>query len=368
MTLDDRETAHGPSRRRFLGTMAAAGAAALVPGAGLLAQGMGKGAPPAPYLIDVHHHFYPPAFKEAVNAFMKAHGGGRQPPLVEKWTPAASLAEMDKTGIATAVLSCWSIPGVWLGADAAGMRRYARLHNDFAAKMRADHPGRFGLFAALPLPDVDGSLKEIEYAFDTLKADGVGLMTNYGDKWPGDPAFKPVFEELNRRGVMAYFHPLAPNCCVAAQPGLNNAVLETPYDTPRAILSLMLAGYFKDMTNMKFMFAHGGGPLPVLAGRIAGLTRFVPKIKQVAPHGVDAEFAKLYYDTANAAYKPTMAALLDEVPASQVLFGTDYPYVGGPHNAQGLKAIRMDAADRHAIESGNALRILPHLETALRKA
>ena len=359
----------GASRRQFLGTMAAFGATAFVPGGGLLAQAMGpKGPPPAPYLVDVHHHFYPQEFKDAVDAFAKAHGGGSQPRGVQKWTPQASLDEMDKAGIATAVLSCWSIPGVWLGADAAGMRRYARLHNEYAAKMMADHPGRFGLFAALPLPDVEGSLKEIEYAFDTLKAQGVGLMTNYGDKWPGDPAFKPVFDELNRRGAVAYFHPLAPNCCVAVQPGLSNAVLETPYDTPRAILSLMMNGYFKDMTNMKFMFAHGGGPLSVLAGRISGLTRFVPRIKQVAPQGVEAEFRKLYYDTANAAYKPTMAALLALVPSSQVLFGTDYPYVGGSYNAAGLKAIELRAADRHAIEAGNALRLLPNLATPLRKA
>ncbi len=365
MTRDERAATTGATRRHFLATMAGAGAAALVPGGALLAQAM---TPPKPYLIDVHHHFYPQAFKDAVDAYMAKHGGGRQPPLVQKWTPEASLAEMDKTGIATAVLSCWSIPGVWLGADAEGMRRYARMHNDYAADMMAKHPGRFGLFAALPLPDVDGSLKEIEYAFDTLHAQGVGLMTNYGDKWPGDPAFKPVFEELNRRGAVAYFHPLAPNCCVAAQPGLNNAVLETPYDTPRAVLSLMLAGYFNDLANMKFMFAHGGGPLPALAGRIAGLTAFVPKIKKVAPHGVEAEFRKLYYDTANAAYKATMAALLDVVPADHVLFGTDYPYVSGPHNASGLKSIKLSAKDRNAIERGNALRLLPNLATPLRKA
>ena len=161
-----------------------------------------------PNHIDVHHHFYPPEFSQAVNDFT-----GHKLPMVERWTPEASLEEMDTNGVSTAILSLWSIPGVWMGSDVAGMRRWSRLVNDYAADMRRDHPGRFGLFAALPMPDVEGSLIEIEYALDVLKADGVGLMTNYGDTWPGDPIYKPVFEELNRRKAVVYFHPVAPSCC-----------------------------------------------------------------------------------------------------------------------------------------------------------
>ena len=126
--------------------------------------------------IDVHHHFYPPAFRQAVNDFT-----GSALPMVERWTPSASLEELDKNGVSTAILSLWSIPGVWMGADPEGMRRWARLVNDYAAEMRRDHPARFGLFAALPMPDVEGSLAEIEYAPELLKADGVDLKANLGD-------------------------------------------------------------------------------------------------------------------------------------------------------------------------------------------
>ena len=320
-------------------------------------------AAPKPYLIDVHHHFYPPEFSKAVADFQ----GGMQPPLVRDWTVARAVEECDQSGIATAVLSLWSIPGVWMGADPAGMRRWARMCNDFAAKMRADHPGRFGVFAALPMPDIDGSLAEIAYAFDTLKADGVEMMTNFGDKWPGDAAYRPVYEELNRRKAVVYYHPVSCTACTNMLDGLNDAALEVPYDTGRCVMSLILGGFVRDFPDIKWVFSHGGGTIPLLSGRIKVLTGFSPRIKEVAPNGLDPVFKSLYYETANAAYEANMAALLSYIPASQVMFGTDYPYVRGLANANELKSVKMPAAARKGIEAGNALRLLPDLATPLRK-
>jgi 6-methylsalicylate decarboxylase len=115
--------------------------------------------------------------------------------------------------VTTAVPSLPTIPGNWFGGDPATAVQLSRICNDYAARLVRDHPGRFGLWASLPMLDVDASLAEIGHALDELKADGIGLATAYGDKWPGDPKFKPIFEELNRRKATVFFHPLAPNCC-----------------------------------------------------------------------------------------------------------------------------------------------------------
>ncbi len=310
-----------------------------------------------PNHIDVHHHFYPPEFIDAVVEF----SGGFNLPAVKAWTPEASLDQMDRNGVSTAMLSLWSIPGVWMGADAAGMRRWARLVNDYAAEMQRDHPGRFGLFSALPMPDVDGSLAEIEYALDVLKADGVSMMTNFGDKWPGDPAYRPVFEELNRRQAAVYFHPVAPTCCAGTLvPGIQEAWAEVPFDTGRAVLSLLFSGAFAELSDIKWIFSHAGGTVPVIAQRTGALAKHSPRLQEIAPHGIDHELTRLHYETANAYHAPNMAALLAYVPVSQVMFGTDYPYLTVGDNTEGLAKV-VSGADLEAIRCGNALRMFPRL-------
>jgi 6-methylsalicylate decarboxylase len=190
-------------RRGFLGQVAALGAAAVFPG-GLMAQEKKK-APAAargkPYRIDVHHHLVYPGYLDEI-------AGSRAGSPV-KWSPAMSIEEMDKSGIALSMMSLVQ-PSASAG-DLEKRRKIARQSNDYAAQLVRDHPGRFGNFATLPLPDVEGSLKEIEYALDSLKAEGLGLMTSYQDKYLGDTAFAPVWEELNRRKAVIYTHPPEPS-------------------------------------------------------------------------------------------------------------------------------------------------------------
>ncbi len=315
-------------------------------------------------LVDVHHHFYPPPFVAAANAYGAKHG---QPPLnggpIGAWTPERTVQEMDANGISTAILSLASLNGVWFDTPASSWAQLARACNDYAADMMRMHPKRFGLFATLPLPDVDASLKEIGYAFDTLKADGIGIPTSFGTTWPGDAAYAPVWDELNRRKAIVVFHPLAPSCCNARMiPNVAESYVEYPYDTGRAVESLLFNGAFVRYRDIRWTFCHGGGPIPVLAGRIETLARFQAKnLAEVAPEGIASELKRLYYDTANATYAPSMAALLALIPTTQILFGTDYPYVSGKINIDNLVARNLPPAVMAAITQGNAKRLLPRL-------
>lgn len=325
-------------RREFLAGMAALSGGALK-------------ASPAPHRIDVHHHLFPPAYRAAIGNLAAA-----QP----AWSPAQSIEEMDKGGIATSVLSV-SSPGVWLG-DVEQGRRLARIVNDYGAMAAKDHPGRFGLFAALPLPDIDGSLREIEYAFGTLKADGIGLLTSYGDKWLGDASFAPVWAELNRRKAVIYTHPTTASCCGNLKNEVPAVMIEWATDTTRTAASLLFSGTAARYPDIRWIFSHGGGTMPFLLSRFVYQEKTMKGKERALPQGLMYELKKFYYDTAQANSAPALAALLKVAPPSQILFGTDYPFRTSAEVIGGLTAQRFPARDLRAIERDNALRLLPELQ------
>jgi predicted TIM-barrel fold metal-dependent hydrolase len=351
----------GASRRDFLRSVAAVSAAAVIPG-GLIAQTASSGAATKPTRIDVHHHvmpsFYLKSERERILPTLDV-----DPALLETLTPAKSVQEMDKYGVATAIASM-PIPGVWFG-DVAYGRKLSRDFNEYMAQMVKDYPGRFGMFAALPLPDTEGSLREIEYALDVLHADGVSLLTSYEDKWPGDPAYRPVFEELNRRKAVVYFHPTMPGCCRNLIPGLPPAVMEVLVDTARAIESLLVNGTFSRFPDIRFIFSHAGGTMTVQSSRTAQFfARHKELAERVAPNGVLYELKRLHYEIANSVNPSSMAAVMNMVPVSQLLFGSDFPYAPLGVTATGLDNFALSAGDKQAINRDNAIRLFPRLRAA----
>ena len=215
----------------------------------------------------MHQHFVSPSFHALLNS---KNSPATPVPGINAWrdySPARAVEELDRVGIETAMLSI-TAPGVWFG-DAEEARRLAREMNEFAAaRMVGDHKGRFGLFAVLPLPDVDGALREIEFALDTLKADGFGMLTSYGNAWLGDPSFAPVLDELNRRKAVVYVHPTDAACCSGLLPRVPNQMLEYPMDTMRTIASLVVSETATRCPDVRFIFSHAGGPLIGVAGRL----------------------------------------------------------------------------------------------------
>jgi predicted TIM-barrel fold metal-dependent hydrolase len=304
-----------------------------------------------PHRIDVHHHFAPTFHRDAL--------GSRRGLAWPNWSPAMSIEDMDRNGITTAILSVVQ-PGTWFG-NAEESRRLSRRLNDYGATLVRDHPGRHGLFACIAPPDVEGSLKEIEYGLDTLKAEGIALLTSYGPTYLGDPSFAPVYAELNRRRALVYVHPTTPNCCRDLVPGIPPGSIEYATDTTRTIAHLVFSGTVIRFPDIRWIFSHSGGTLPFLTGRFIRLAN--ERKPADLPNGPLPEFRKFHYEIAQGNTPGQLAALLKLVPLSQVMFGTDFPFRPGSEAVEGLANYGFPAADLAAIESDNAKKLLPPLKT-----
>jgi 6-methylsalicylate decarboxylase len=330
--------------------LAGLGAAALLPELAATA------APKNPRRIDVHHHHLPPRYLEKAREFLISSSPyGNE---VVKWTPAVSLQQMDQYGIATAMLSN---PASWRDFTPEEARALVRDSNEYAAQLRHDHPGRFGVFACVPMPDVDASLKEIDYAFGTLKADGVQLTTSYGTQYPGDPAFDPLFAELDRRKAVVFIHPAAPGCCARLVPGIPAPTVEFMFDVTRCITSLLFRGTFTRYPNIRFIFTHDGAALPMLADRITRNATVVKGAGFTSQEAAMAVLQRLYYDVTTSTSRPSLSGFRAFAPVSQMLFGTDIPFLNPAQTAPGLDRFGFSAKELAAINRGNAERLFPAL-------
>jgi len=341
------------SRRDLLKLFAAAGGA-MVPASGLWAQTASNAGGANPRRIDVHHHY----------DFL----GGRGP--LGSWTPAKAIEEMDKHGIETSIISRTS--GETEEGGEKG-RAFARKSNEFAAKVASDNRKRLGFFANIPYSDPDGAMKELEYAYETLKADGVSLLSSIGDKWPGDPAFDPVFEELNRRKAILFLHPLTSKCCRNLIPGGEGSV-ERDFDTTRGVTNLLYSGTLSRLPDIRYIINHSGADVPVMAGRIKdrvpGFSTFGGKPlsnregrTDKIPRGVFYELTKLYYECAHAAYPAAIAALTAFAPPSQYLFGTDWPAEPMESTLDELPKSKLSLATMQALNRGNAEKLFPRFKS-----
>src|SRR5580700_1248467 len=309
------------------------------------------------FTIDVHHHIRPDFFLRETDDGAHPVGGIAPPP----WDLASALAFMDDAGIDVAVISI-STPGVHVGDDARA-RTLARRCNELAATMTQKRPERFGGFAALPLPDVDGALAELAYALDVLKLDGVVLFSNVNAIYLGDKRFEPVFEELERRSAVVFVHPMASPDLAAHQLGLPDTLIDFTADTTRAIAQMLYSNRFARTPSVKYIFSHAGGTAPYLAGRwgIVDAMNVIPGAEERGP--VADTLRRLYWDTALSFRDPILRMLRDVVGVDQVLFGSDFPYI---RRDLGVKCVQrleqtaeLTAGERAGVTSGNAVKLFP---------
>jgi predicted TIM-barrel fold metal-dependent hydrolase len=345
------------TRRDFLTDLTILGGAALLPTGLFAAQGRG-GQFGRPRRVDVHHHFAPPTWQDA----MSRAGFGN---VRGDWTPEKSLAEMDKSGTDTAMVSTGQF--IWRLGNEARQKMLvsgSREANEFGASLVQKYPGRFGLWAALPLPEIEPTLKEIAYALDVLKADGFGITTSWGTKYLGDPMFTPVLEELNRRNAVVYSHPGEPACCLNLIPGLPPNPIEYGTDTTRMAMSLVVNKVPTRFPNIKFILSHAGGTTPFLIGRFDA--RGAQNLDSPAPQGSTLwALRTFYYDTAAAFNPAAMYATKRVMGVDRILFGTDYPYGEGNSIVRGLTNSKIfDEAELDMIYRGNVMKLVPRLARA----
>jgi 6-methylsalicylate decarboxylase len=311
------------------------------------------------FTVDLHHHVIPDFYWDASNEDGNAAGGINPPP----WSLDGAIAYLDEAGIDVAVASI-STPGVHFGDDAAA-RKLARQVTEYLADVKRNRPDRFGGFAILPLPDIEGALEQVEYALDVLELDGVSVMTNAGGSYLGDSRFDPIFAELQRRAAVVFVHPTASPDPIAHTLGLPDTLLDYPVDTSRAIAKLHFSNTLARTPDVKYVFVHAGGTIPFVASRFA-IVDEMDVIPGAQERGAFAEaLPRLYWDTASAFGDPVLHMLRSVTGIENVVFGTDYPYprdaisIGGLHQLQ--NTAELDDDERRGVLGGSAARLIPRL-------
>lgn len=326
-----------------------------------LACGHAHGAPKAmrrrnnSQQIDCHFHVMPPEYRKLV-------GDARADRRMDTWTVQGSLEAMDAVGAQMAIASI-TTPGLWFD-DVGESRAMCRVSNDFMKRLEIDYPGRFRTFGAIALPDVEGSLQEIDYCYNRLGVVGIGVFTSYkvGNeiRWLGHKSFEPVMEELNAREAIVRTHPDAPCCAGFLLPhGIVDANLEYGVDTARAMLNVIFSGWLTKYPKIKWIWGHGGGVIPYYIDRMNRLPQTIKPLAQYAPNGFLVEFNKMYYDTAQIAHATPLDALSDITPIDNILFGSDYPYRTLTDHVTALE-LMFTPPQLQRINRGNILRLMDH--------
>jgi predicted TIM-barrel fold metal-dependent hydrolase len=270
--------------------------------------------------IDVHNHMVPASYVNQLAGIGITSAGGTPFPV---WTPALALEVMDRFDIESGILSL-SSPGVYFGEKETTIR-LAREMNEAAADAVRANPKRFGFFAHLPLPFVDEAIDEAVYALDHLHSDGIVLLASTGDKFLGDPRFDDLLMALHQRSAVVFIHPNVHSSSRNIGLTMPHFMIEFMFDTTRAVANLLWTGALERYSNIRWIVAHAGATVPYLSWRLS-LMDFLPGFKERAPNGALSYLKNLYYDTALSPSPTALAALLQLVDPSHILFGSDFPF------------------------------------------
>ncbi|KAJ5085974.1 Amidohydrolase 2 [Penicillium argentinense] len=300
--------------------------------------------------IDVHAHCVPPAYREYClqNDFAgRGHPDGM--PAIPDWSPEAHIQMMRDLNINKSILSM-SSPGTHLTpGNNAEARKLTRQVNEDMSRICSENKDHFLFFASLPLPDVEGSLAEIDYALDHLGAIGFQILTNSHGIYPGDKLFSPIFDRLNERGTIIFFHPTSCNIqtgngssveTITPMRGVPSPVMEFMFDSTRALTSLFTSGTVARCTKLTYLVCHCGATFPPIVARIAEFSAFLLG-KQITEEEIKQLLQRHFYiDLAGVPFPDQIHGILRLVDSSRLLYGSDYPYTPAP--LAGSLAKRLD--------------------------
>jgi predicted TIM-barrel fold metal-dependent hydrolase len=302
-------------------------------------------------LVDIHAHFLTDEYVEAAITAGHAHpDGGRGWP---DWSAGRHIELMDQWDVEVAVLSI-SSPGTHFGDDQQS-RRLSRRVNESAAQIRRGHPMRFGHLASLPLPDVEGALAELEYAMDQLDADGVTIQSNAGGIYLGDPRYRPLLQELDRRRTPVLVHPTSPPNYASVSLGRPRPMLEFIFDSARSASDLVFNGRLTEYPHISWIFTHGGGTLPLLAERME-LFRVIfgdAEEDADATPSIPELIAGLWFDMAGTPFPHQIPTLANAFGSDRLLYGSDYCWT--PAAGAAMQVASVDAAAQPVQDSWRAL-------------
>ena len=310
-------------------------------------------------LIDVHQHVIPDIYKSEL-ARVGVMGSGENP--WPAWSMARQIELMDEHGIDAVLLSIAS-PGAYFG-DVAFTKRLVKACNETMTQMVNDHPGKFGAMGFVSLPDVTAACRDVEYALDVLKMDGINLQSHTGERYLGDPEENELYAELDRRRAVIFVHPQRPHVTGMPRYAFPAGYTELTFDTTRAITNMLYTGMLAKFPNIRWIMPHMGGVAPFLLFRLSGIEDD-PKARDKVPEGVANYLNRLWYDVAQSASPLALNALLNIADPSRILFGTDYPSARPAEKVMRdtVAAVRAfdgyDDALRGKVMAGNAQALLP---------
>jgi predicted TIM-barrel fold metal-dependent hydrolase len=317
--------------------------------------------------IDVHHHCVLPEYQAAL---VRSGAADPSKPLRKNASPQEAIRSMESLGIAGAIVNPLSVAGVHHGND-ADARYLCRSVTDALAKFASADPGKLGFFAPLPYPDIDGALEHMSYALDTMKADGLILLSSQNGIYVGDKRMDPLLAEMDRRGAVVFVHPARPALVDTLSTKIWASIIEYTFETTRVAAFLIYNEFMRKYPNIKWILAHAGGCLPYLSFRLILMEEqdiATPAFSERMPEGARHWVDRFYFDTAISGSKAALPALLEVARPGHVFYGSDWPYIDRhtielQHEVlQGWEGL--DEGTRRAITNESALKLFPRFASS----